>query len=98
MILDIAPFVAREYTETLVHLFHDCEKSQDLWNLLCLWIKNKTHVSVEFNVQDIFFGVDDYILNFIIMVSKYYIYISAKNTPANSTPICGAYTHKFGAS
>ena len=67
-----------EDLETLVHLFYNCEKSKDLWNLLCLWIKNKTHVNVELNVQDIIFGVENSILNFIIMVSKYYIYTSAK--------------------
>ena len=66
------------YVETLEHLFWECSHVQTLWNHLGRLFQEK-HYNVPLNFKTISFGITDTtkdmdVVNFIILIMKYYIY------------------------
>jgi hypothetical protein len=76
-----------EEGEDIQHLLYYCNKSRAIWNDLDNFIFRKTSNVVSFNIQNILFGeLSNKFspLNFIILVTKYYSYSSAKkNQPVH---------------
>ena len=71
-------------SQTLIHLFTECDSIKQLWIDLQQWIKNKTNINVEFTPIIIILGYmnDDNFkipLNTIILVTKSYIFWCSKN-------------------
>ena len=67
--------------ESIQHLFYYCHKSQELWDSVRQWIFNKTNINVNFTIENILFGEHKNTfnpLNFIMMNTKYYIYLCTK--------------------
>ena len=64
--------------ETQEHLLWQCEIIQELWNKLQIYL-NQRNVNVTFNLKTINLGLTDgnennQIINFIILLAKYYIF------------------------
>ena len=69
----------KEFTETIQHIFWTCPKISELWELLSLWIFEKTQIELPLNLDIVLLGnlqkTDmNNIRNLIILLSKYYIY------------------------
>ena len=76
--------LCNDYEETLVHLFFECSKSQDLWRAITNWLKNKVNITIEFNVKSVLFGhlekSKSYkLVNLVILHAKKYIFHCAMN-------------------
>ena len=77
---DICDFCGEE-TEDIPHLFFNCNCSQRLWSNLSDLIKAKTDINVQFTLFKVVFGEfnrEMIPLNYIILVTKKYIYYTAK--------------------
>ena len=73
-------------SETLCHLFWECEIICNFWLDLQTWLKNKcTHiVDLNFTLIDVIFGIQnrqraDDIINFILLSAKHYLYRMKNN-------------------
>ena len=68
--------------ESIEHVFFFCDTASSIWDNLEYMIFNMTNHVVHFNVKDVLFGkVHDeyaYVLNFIILFTKQYIYKNLK--------------------
>ena len=65
--------------ETILHMFCMCEKVLHVWSELSLHIYATTSKRTGFNVRNIMFGElpfvrDNYVINFIILYTKQYIF------------------------
>ena len=79
--------------ETIEHLFWECRECKNVWQDLQQWIFNKTNIICEFSLQVILFGkinnnIKTFPINYIILYSKYFIYISSRRcNKINSTAL-----------
>ena len=87
---DLCTF-CNNYTETIKHLFWDCENVKTFWNDLTNSMNNRCKHSHQFRVDEklVLFGQSEYlytdeICNLIILLSKLYIYRSKVNGSALS--------------
>ena len=68
------------YTETVNHLFWECQNSQQFWSELKTFLTNK-NINITFDLLNITFGVEgkgvhNSLINFIIICGKYFIFRS----------------------
>ena len=68
------------YTETVNHLFWECQNSQQFWSELKTFLANK-NINITFDLLNIIFGVEgkgvhNSLINFIIICGKYFIFRS----------------------
>ena len=73
----------KEVRETIIHIFTQCTKVQDLWKNVKCWIQNKIGMSLHItNIMKIIgypnFDQNYWPLNFILISTRYYIYRCAK--------------------
>ena len=71
-----------KYTENIQHLFFYCEKSLQLLSNLGTFILNKIDETVNFDMFTVVFEYTanySHPINLIILLTKYYIYTSAKS-------------------
>ena len=75
------------YTETVNHLFWECQNTQQFWSELQSMLKD-LNINITFNILNITFGIEgkglqNALLNFIIISGKYFIFRSnyIKTTP-----------------
>ena len=66
-------------SETLVHLFSECNKVCELWLNIKNWIESKLRITLELNKNNYILGyyscdLNFYPLNFILMIVRYYIF------------------------
>ena len=70
-----------ELNENIQHVFFYCNKSKNLWFRLEQFIYDKINKDIVFNLKDILFGLPSDAfnpVNFIVLVSKVYIYLCCK--------------------
>jgi hypothetical protein len=70
-----------EESEDIQHLVYYCNKSRSIWENLEIFISNKININITFNIKNVLFGEISHTfnpLNIIILVTKYYLYSSAK--------------------
>ena len=65
--------------ESIVHLFWHCNITQSIWQSFAVWIKESTGITLFLSCPTVILGLSDNIcnnsaINFIILVTKYYIY------------------------
>ena len=65
--------------ETIIHMFFICEKVLHVWNDLSIRIYNTTSKRTGFNIRNVISGElpfvqDNYVVNFIILYTKQYIF------------------------
>ena len=67
-----------EYPETIKHLFFECEKVKQFWNLFKEWLNDVTNIEVDINNEKMLtlsWHKKNSLLNyFLVVVAKYYIY------------------------
>ena len=63
-------------TESISHLFWECESVLRFWNSLSLLVSETNVLQIDFNQRNILFGISKGLLsvNFLILVGQYYIY------------------------
>ena len=75
-------FFCDHETESIEHIFFDCEIIYFLWSNLEYIIYDRTNIVVQFDKRDVIFGKtsndENFITNFIILYAKHYIYINLK--------------------
>jgi DNA-directed RNA polymerase subunit L len=71
--------------ENIEHLIYYCPKALDLWNSIQIWWKAIFHFSITISALEIIFGLPNenndnniFLYNYVILYTKYYIYISKK--------------------
>ena len=80
-------------SQTLVHLFVDCDFSKVFWIDFTSWWNCKNNTQIELHPRDILFafhpGKQSFLgINYCLLVARNYIYISAKN----EDPFCFCFT------
>ena len=72
---DLCSFCDKE-TESISHLFWECESVLRFWNSLSLLVSETNVLRINFNQRNILFGIWKGLLsvNYLILVGKYYIY------------------------
>ena len=71
--------------ETNAHLFWDCIYSQEFWSHIRIFL-NDNNMQVDISYLNISFGIlnrysmKNEMINFIILLAKYYIYASNSNS------------------
>ena len=72
---DLCSFCDKE-TETISHLFRECESALRFWNSLSLLVLETNILRIDFNQRNILFGISKGLssVNYVILVEKYYIY------------------------
>ena len=72
---DLCSFCDKE-TESISHLFWECESVLRFWNSLSLLVSESNILRIDFNQRNILFGISKGLLsvNYLILVGKYYIY------------------------
>ena len=68
-----------EYPETIKHLFFECEKVKQFWNLFKEWLNDVTNIEVDINNEKMLilsWHKKKSLLNYLLVVAKYYIYKS----------------------
>ena len=72
---DLCSFCDKE-TESISHLFWECESALRFWNSLSLLVSETNVLRIDFNQRNILFGISKGLLsvNYLILVGKYYIY------------------------
>ena len=68
-----------EYPETIKHLFFECEKVKQFWNLFKEWLNDVTNIEVDINNEKMLilsWHKKNSLLNYLLVVAKYYIYKS----------------------
>ena len=71
--------LCREYPETIKHLFFECEKAKQFWNLFKEWLNRVASITVDVNNEKMIlfsWHKKNSILNYLLVVAKYYIYKS----------------------
>ena len=71
--------LCREYPETIKHLFFECEKAKQFWNLFKEWLNRVANITVDVNNEKMIlfsWHKRNLILNYLLDVAKYYIYKS----------------------
>jgi hypothetical protein len=73
----LCDFCCRD-TETIKHMYYDCQHVQNLWTWIHTWL-NEKEVEFNLNFQTACFGVqkksrNDSLINMIILLAKYYIF------------------------
>ena len=71
--------LCREYPETIKHLFFECEKAKQFWNLFKEWLNSVASITVDVNNEKMIlfsWHKKNSILNYLLVVAKYYIYKS----------------------
>ena len=66
-----------EYPETIKHLFFECEKVKQFWNLFKEWLNDVTNIEVDINNEKMLilsWHKKNSLLNYLLVVAKYYIY------------------------
>ena len=66
-----------EYPGTIKHLFFECEKVKQFWNLFKEWLNGVTHIEVDINNEKMLilsWHKKNSLLNYLLVVAKYYIY------------------------
>ena len=63
-------------TESISHLFWECESVLRFWNNLSLLVSESNVLRLDFNQRNILLGISKGLLsvNYLILVGKYYIY------------------------
>ena len=63
-------------TESISHLFGECESALRFWNSLSLLVSETNVLWIDFNQRNILFGISKGLLsvNYLILVGIYYIY------------------------
>jgi len=64
-------------SETIEHLFHDCQLVLDFWKMLSQWISNKIDINIPIDKRSILFGIPKKhakVINWLIINIKQYIY------------------------
>jgi hypothetical protein len=72
-------------TENIEHFIYDYPKTSSLWNTFQLWWKSVFHFSIMLSALEIIFGIPNEnndnsinVYNYVILYTKYYIYITQK--------------------
>jgi hypothetical protein len=64
-------------TETISHLFVDCQIVQNLWVNVCEWLAPSIDLETKLNAKIIIFGDDSSVLiSLIVLIVKYHIFLS----------------------
>ena len=75
---DLCTF-CKEYRETILHLFFECEKVTTLWKLLYKWLYYFSFIELPLEssviILNSYKGVFEGLVNTIILICKYYIYV-----------------------
>lgn len=75
---DKACTFCKKESETLCHLFLQCETVKPIWDQLQTWISDKVGIHVNLNEQHILFGLDpeksNHAPNLILILTKIFIY------------------------
>ena len=71
------------YPESTLHLLSECPYVVDLWTNVENWIRRKLNINIKLDaIMKIvgYYNFDEYYwpLNFILLISKYYIYQNSK--------------------
>ena len=69
--------------ETIVHLFAQCVKVEELWKNICSWVKSKLSLNLDLNIPTKILGhfkLDEHFwaLNFVLIVTRKYIFTCSK--------------------
>lgn len=66
------------HSETIFHLFIECEKVKRFWNLLNVWLTEYSNLSLNLETKNILFAFQDkkQLINYIFVIAKYYIYVN----------------------
>ena len=68
-------FFCKKCSETVVHVFCECDKVKPIWSELCSMLNNKLHAEYQFDNFEFMFGVaNDMLLSYLFLCCKYYIY------------------------
>ena len=72
---DLCSFCDKE-TESISHLFWECESALRFWNSLSLSVSETNVLRIDFNQRNILFAISKGLLsvNYLTLVGKYYIY------------------------
>ena len=73
---DKCTFCKRE-TETMEHLFFECQVVKEFWNSVCQWIYNVLGIIIPITICNILFGIPERhakVINWFILQVKQYIY------------------------
>ena len=68
-----------EYPETIKHLFFECEKVKQFWNLFKEWLNDVANIEVDINNEKMLilsWHKKSSLLKYLLVVAKYYIYKS----------------------
>lgn len=71
-----------EHSETIVHLFSECTKSQVLWQNVLSWIRSSINVNITLNRNMKLLGYTEqdpnfWPMNFILIITRKYIFTKA---------------------
>ena len=75
--------LCNQHPETILHLFAECTKSSELWRNVKHWVFTRLGLNLDFDSGVKIFGYNDnnenfWPLNFMLIVTRYYIYWCAK--------------------
>ena len=94
-------FFCQKETESVRHLFGQCQRVQELWNNLETWILNQLAISIKLNecmkiLGYTIFDPNFWPLNFILLLTRHYIYhCSVKETDLNIYSLQKEIKQKF---
>ena len=94
-------FFCQKETESVRHLFGQCQRVQELWNNLETWILNQLAISIKLNecmkiLGYTTFDPNFWPLNFILLLARHYIYrCSVKETDLNIYSLQKEIKQKF---
>ena len=75
--------LCNEHSETILHLFSDCQESNNLWKNVTSWINTSLNMQLHLDMNmkilgNIEPGPNFWPLNFILLVTRHYIFTRAK--------------------
>ena len=76
--------------DNLEHYFYYCEHSYSLWHQIEMWLSSSLSVKIKFTVLETLMGFLNcdcelyFIVNYIVLLGKYYIYICKKDAKLSS--------------
>lgn len=64
------------HSESIYHLFVQCEKAKQFFNELKIWLSANSNLTIELNEKNILFSYEEgyQIKNYLLIMAKYYIY------------------------
>ena len=76
--------LCKEHSETIVHLFSECTKSHSLWQNVISWIKSSINLNINLTKNMKILGYTEqgpnfWPLNFILTITRQYIFTKAKD-------------------